>query len=66
MSAVPVVRVRSGMGEVVRAEFLGLVDGRAHVRFLKEVQGRTPEAWIHPKRLLDGVPDTRGGGEDVA
>ena len=51
-----VVRVRSGMGEVVRAELLAVEGGRAQVRFLKEVNGRTPVSWIHTKRLIDGVP----------
>jgi hypothetical protein len=53
-----VVKVRSGMGETVRAEFLGLEDGRARVRFLKKVQGRQPESLIHPKRIIGGVPTT--------
>lgn len=51
-----VVRIRSGMGETVRAQFLGLEAGRARVRFMKEVQGRKPESLIHPKRIIGGVP----------
>lgn len=52
-----IIRVRSGMGEVVRAEFLGFEGGRARVRFLKEVQGRTPVSLIHTKRLLGPVDE---------
>lgn len=51
-----VVRVRSGRGEVTRAELLDVRDGRAKVRFLKEVDGRTPVSWIAVKRLIDGLP----------
>jgi hypothetical protein len=45
------------MGEVVRAELMAVgPDGRVQVRFLKEVNGRTPVSWIAAKRLIDGVP----------
>lgn len=56
--------MRSGRGEVMRAEFLGLDGTRVHVRFLKEIQGRNPESWIHAKRLIGGLPEASEGEED--
>lgn len=58
MSVVPVVRVRSGMGEVSRAELLDVDGDRVRIRYLKEVGGRNPESWVHVKRLIDGLPET--------
>lgn len=51
-----VVRVRSGMGEVVRAQLLAVEGGRVQVRYCKEVNGVRPVSWIASKRLIDGVP----------
>lgn len=59
----PVVRVRSGRGETMRAEFLGRDGDRVHIRYLKEVEGRTPESWIHVKRVIGELPDTGVGSE---
>lgn len=52
----PVVKVRSGRGEVMRAEFLGQEGDKVHIRYLKEVDGRTPESWIHVKRIIGELP----------
>lgn len=56
MNEVTVVRVRSGMGEVVRAELLAVDGGRVQVQYLKQVNGVRPVSWIAAKRLIDGVP----------
>lgn len=56
MDEVTVVRVRAGMGEVVRAELLAVEGGRVQVRYCKEVNGVRPVSWIAAKRLIDGVP----------
>lgn len=56
MEEAVVVRVRSGMGEVVRAELLAVEGGKVQVRYCKEVNGVRPVSWIAAKRLIDGVP----------
>lgn len=58
MSGYPIIRVRTGRGETVRAEFLGMADdGRVHIRYLLKIEGRAPESCVHTKRIIGGLPE---------
>jgi hypothetical protein len=56
--SVPIVRVRSARGEISRAEFLEVQDNRVRVRYLKEINGCTQEAWIDARRIIGEIPST--------